>query len=206
MEYPKYIEALEKHPRLLVGQEVPAIGKGDGAMETLRDSEDAESWQSAVKAELIKEVQDRAGRKSEDSNTNMSAVHASIELFQNNSDLIPGTRQFDKDLANRFATLATPYELRVDGKLYGYTIPPQPLITQLRSQLVAERAAAAAPALPTGAPAAGAPGRSPAAPAAVVTPVVDPPQAGISSKAGAGSEAEDFSTLFGTIGLPNLRI
>ena len=38
------------------------------------------------------------------------------------------------------------------------------------------------------------------------TPAPEPPQAGIPSKAGSGAEKEDFSTLFGTIGLPNLQI
>lgn len=95
------------------------------------------------------------------------------------------------------ATLAQPYEHRVDGKLHGYSIPVQPLVTQLRATLAAERAAKAAPAAQT-------------APAAVqvvqAAPVVEAPQAGIPSKAGAGADQEDYSVLFGTIGLPNLRI
>lgn len=193
-EYKPYFDALEKHPRLLVGTQVPAVGK-DG-METLRDSDDAKEWQDAVKDVLISEIKDRAVRKAEEGGTDMQVVHASIELFQNNSDLIPGTKQFDTELANRFAALASPYEMRVDGKLYGYSIPPQPLINQLRSQLIAERSAA---------PAAAAPAAAAAAPAAPVK-VADPPQAGIPSKAGGGAEAEDFSALFGTLGLPGLRI
>jgi hypothetical protein len=103
---------------------------------------------------------------------------------------VPGTKDFDVDLANRFATMATPYELRVEGKLQGYTIPVQPLIENIRNQLIKERE------------------NTPAAPAAPAAPKAppEPPQAGIPSKAGAGSDAEDFSTLFGTIGLPNLKI
>ena len=38
------------------------------------------------------------------------------------------------------------------------------------------------------------------------TAPAEPPQAGIVSKAGNSTEKEDFSTLFGTIGLPNLTI
>lgn len=198
-EHKQYFEALEKHPRLLAGIQVPAIGRE--GMETLRDAADAKEWQDAVKSILVQEVRDRAGREMEGSADFLNTVHASIELFQNNADLIPGTKGFDKDLANRFATLATPYELRVDGKLQGYSIPVQPIIDQLRSQIATERSAkaAASPATPTSAAKAGAATSTPAAPA-------DPPQAGISSKAGSSSEVEDFSTLFGTIGLPNLKI
>jgi hypothetical protein len=181
-------------------------------METLRDTADATEWQEAVKSILVEEVQDRAQRAMEESSGFLDTIHASIELFQNNTDLIPGTKEFDVDLANRFATLAAPYELRNEGKLQGYSIPVQPIIEQIRSQLVTERARATdspptdgssgAPAAPiAGAPAAGAGNRDPA-PAAPA----DPPQAGIQSKAGNSSETEDFSVLFGTIGLPNLQI
>ena len=188
---------------MLVGQSVPAIGR-EGT-ETIRDTDDAKEWQEAVKMLLVQEIEDRAGRAMEQNKGFLETVHASIELFQNNADLIPGTKGFDVDLANRFATLAAPYELRVEGKLQGYSIPVQPIINQLRTQLSAERTAkpAASPsAAPAAAPAAGAPASTPAAPAAPA----DGPQAGIPSKAGNSSETEDFSTLFGTIGLPNLRI
>jgi hypothetical protein len=173
---------------------VPAIGKE--GMETLRDTNDAREWQDAVKSILVDEVRDRAGRMLEENRDFLSTVHQSIELFQNNADLIPGTKDFDVDLANRFATFAKPYELRVDGKLQGYSVPVQPLIDQLREQVVAERAKATPAAAST--PAAGG-AAAPAKPA-------EPPQAGVQSKAGSSSEVEDFSTLFGTIGLPNLQI
>jgi len=194
----------------MIGAEVPAIGRE--GMDVLSSTEDAKEWQEAVKVLLVEEVQDRAQRAMEENGGFLDTVHASIELFQNNTDLIPGTKEFDVELANRFAAMATPYELRVEEKLQGYSIPVQPLIEQLRSQLQAERSRAAdspptdgssgAPAAPAaGAPAAGAGNRDPA-PAAPA----DPPQAGIQSKAGNSSETEDFSVLFGTIGLPNLQI
>lgn len=186
-EHAQYFAALEKHPRLLVGTEVPAIGK-EGT-EKLKDTDDAKEWQEAVKSILIEEVREKARVGLDEKAEFMATMHQSIELFQNNIDLIPGTKGFNLELANRFATMAAPYELRVEGKLHGYSIPVQPLIDTIRAQLIA-----AAPAAPTGAPA--------AAPAA--TP--EPPQAGITSKAGGGDAGEDFSTLFGTIGLPNLRI
>lgn len=209
-----YFEAIEQHPRLLVGQEVPAIGREGN--EVLESTTDAREWQEAVKALLVEEVQDRAERAMEEDEGFLTTMHASIELFQNNTDLIPGTVEFDVDLANRFTELAQPYELRVEDRLQGYSIPVQPIIDQLRQQLVKERAAAAGP--PTGggsgAPAGGppaaaeatAPAAAPAAPAAQTRPPADPPQAGIPSKAGNSDQKEDFSALFGTIGLPDLQI
>jgi hypothetical protein len=202
-KHTKYFETLEQHPRLLVGKKVPSPdGKGE---ETLRSTEDAREWQDAIKSLLVQEVRDTAGRLLEENTSFLNTVHASIELFQNNADLVPGTKEFDVELANRFATMATPYELRVEGKLQGYNIPVQPIINQLRTQLASERAAkAAAPTAPTGQqPAAAAAASTPAAAAA---PVVDPPQAGVEGKAGSSDNAEDFSTLFGTLGLHNLRI
>ena len=210
-EHAQYFSALEKHPRLLAGTQVPRLDGKEG-METLRDAADAKEWQDAVKSILVDEIKGRAS-KAMDSNADfLNTVHASIALFQNNPDLVPGTVEFDQDLANRFASLAAPYELRVEGKLQGYSIPVQPIIEQLRSHIATERQAKAdaSPAAvgSTGSPAAaGAAASTPAAPAAVSAPAaVDPPQAGITSKAGSGEHAEDFSTLFGTLGLPNLQI
>jgi len=197
-EHAQYFEALNKHPRLMVGMQVPVLD-GEG-METLRDVNDAREWQDAVKTLLVEEIKDRATASMEENKDFLETIHASIELFQKNPDLVPGTAEFDVTLANRFADLATPYELRVEGKLQGYSIPVQPIIEQIRAQLVAERAAPA----PT-TTSAGAGTSSPPAPA-VVKPKADPPQAGIQSKAGSGEAKEDFSTLFGTIGLPDLQI
>lgn len=196
-EHAQYFAALEKHPRLLVGTQVPAIGRE--GMETLRDTNDAREWQEAVKSILVEEVRDRAGRQMEENRDFLQTVHASIDLFKNNADLIPGTKGFDVELANEFAKLAKPYELRVEGKLQGYSIPVQPIIDQLRTQVTARRAAQTAP--PAAATSTGAAGG-----AAQQADTPEPPQAGIASKAGNSGNKEDFSTLFGTIGLPNLQI
>lgn len=209
-EHAPYFEALEKHPRLLVGQQVPAVGKE--GMETIRDTDDAREWQEAVKGILVEEVKARAQQDMDDNADFLTTVHASIELFQNNADLVPGTKSFDTELAQRFTTLATPYELRVDGKLQGYSIPVQPIIDSLRSALTAERASKASAAPATGktgapaAPASGAPASAGQSAPAQATSAPEPPQAGITSKAGSSEAKEDFSTLFGTIGLPNLQI
>jgi hypothetical protein len=195
-EYGTYFEALEQHPRMLVGTEVPRIN-GEG-MEVLRDTNDAKEWQEAVKSLLIEDVKERTTKAIEDDSEFLSTMHQSIELFQNNVDLIPGTKDFDVELANKFATFMQAYELRDDDKkLIGYSVPVQPIINQLRSDLVASRAAATASPGEAAAPA------STPAPAQP-TPPADPPQAGIQSKAGAHAETEDFSTLFSTIS-PELR-
>jgi hypothetical protein len=195
-EYRQYFDALDKHPRLLVGTSVPAIGKE--GMETLRDSTDAKEWQDAVKSILVQEIKERAQVKIDESSSYLDTLHSSIDLFKNNPDLIPGTPGFDAVLADRFAGMLAPYEVRVDGKLHGYSIPVQPIIDSLRGQLTAERSTSSAP--PASGAAAGAPGE------ARPTEPVEPPQAAIQSKAGNSNEKEDFSTLFGTIGLPNLQI
>lgn len=192
-EYGQYFEALEKHPRLLVGTQVPRLDGKEGH-EVLRDPADAREWQDAVKSLLVEEVRSRAGAAMDENAGQLNTLHASIELFQKNADLVPGTKSFDRDLADRFAKMAKPYELRDDGKLIGYTIPVQPIIESLRADLTAQRAATPPP---VAAPAAAAPAK----------PAAEPPQAGITSKAGSSTEgAEDFSTLFGTIGLPNFTI
>lgn len=183
-EHKNYFEALKKHPRLLVGTDVPAIGK-EGT-ERLRDTADAREWQEAVKSILVEEVNDRASRELESNRDFLQTVHASIEMFQANPDLIPGTKDFNVELANRFTKMAKPYEIRVDGKLQGYSIPVQPIIDDMRSAMESARTTTAAP--------------------AAAAPPADPPQAGISSKTGSGTASEDFSTLFGTLGMPDFRI
>lgn len=197
-EYSSYFDALRQHPRLLVGTEVPSLSPDaeEGTMETIRDAEDAKDWQDAVKHLLTEEVRERAQQSMDENKGILDTVHSSIELFTSNPDLVPGTRQFNRQLADRFAAMAKPYELRVDGKLHGYTIPVQPLIDQLRTQVAKQPVAPAADGARRGRP-----------PGSKNKPKEEQPQAGIRSKAGSESgEAEDFSTLFGTLGLPNIRI
>ena len=169
-------------------------------MDTLRDSNDAKEWQEAVRSLLVAEIQETAKAKMEESRDFMETVHASIDLFKNNKDLIPGTKNFDRELADTFAKMMTPYEVRVEGKLQGYSIPVQPIIDNLRGQIATRRQAA-----PTGTSQAPAAAQARASDQAA-RPPAEPPQAGIQSKAGNVTEKEDFSTLFGTIGLPHLQI
>ena len=196
-EFPKYFDALQQHPRLLVGIEVPSL-KGEGT-EILRDSSDARDWQEAVKDILSDEIKARAETSAESDREVMQTLHSSIDLFKNNSDLVPGTKQFDRELADKLMEVAAPYVLRAEGRLMGFSIPMQPLIDQLRTQLTATRSAAAAAA-------AAAPPVAPAVKQAPQEAAQSAPQAGISSKAGSSAEADDFSTLFGTLGMPSFRV
>ena len=140
--YPKYFEALAQHPRMLVGQQVPAIGKE--GMETLRDAADAKDWQDAIRHLLADEVRGRVSKAMDASRGNMDTLTQSIELFEKNPDLVPHTKEFDADLADRLVKFATPYAVKNEaGKLIGYSIPVQPIIDQLRDALATERAARA---------------------------------------------------------------
>lgn len=206
-EYARWINATELHPRELVGTEVPSLTK-DG-MEILRDGADAKEWQDAVRQKLAEEVRDRTSRKADDVKPMMATLHASIDLFKNNPDLIPGTKQYDADLAKEFVELVKPYELRVDGKLNGYSIPVQGMITQIRQRIAGTRAAAAAAA--PAAPQAPTPQQQRAAEQArnqqgqFNNP--DAPQAGIPNKAGnSADQGEDMSAFWGTLGLPGLTL
>jgi hypothetical protein len=165
---------------MLVGQEVPsAVGEG---LERLRDSADVKDWQEAIKHLLIQEVDSRIQAKQEDLRGTFETIHASIDLFRNNGDLVPGTKQFDRELADEFAKMATDYEIRTDGKLVGYSVPVQPLINQIRSRLSSARGAAGATQSAQNASRAAQVAQQPRTPAGRW----DAPQAGIPSKAGAG--------------------
>lgn len=167
---------------MLVGKQVPSPS-GEG-METLKDTNDAREWQDAIKEILTQEIESKANIWMQDAVGFMETIHSSVDLFKNNTDLIPGTKGFNKKLADDFASMMQPYEVRIEGKLHGYSIPVQPIIDNLRKTAPAKTAQAAPPKAKQAAP----------------------PQRGISSKAPTSGEAEDFSTLFGTIGLPHLKI
>lgn len=202
-EFPKYFEALNTHARSLVGVKVPALGNepnqdADG-MIVLADSADAKDWQEGARAALQQEMKSRVNSRMDESKAELQLLHGSIELFQNNLDLIPGTKTFDKELADRFTTLAKPYEVRNEEnqKLVGYSIPVQPLIDQVRSQLVAGRTATAAPG--------GAPAQQAAPAAAAAAPT---PQAGIGSKPGSSADptSDSIASLMGTLGIENFHL
>ena len=170
-EYAKHYEAIAKHPRLLIGTQVPSL-TGEG-METLRDSSDAKDWQDAVRNLLDDMVNSQVETRKDGMRDVFTTIHSSIDLFRNNTDLIPGTKGFNRKLADTVAPQLKDYELKANGKLIGYSVPVQPIINAVRAQLAA-----------TAAPVAAAP--------VVEQPRAadgrwDAPQAGITSKAGQSS-------------------
>ena len=118
-EFPTYLELINTHPRMLVGKELPGLSGEDDDVDIPRDEADAKSWQEAVSQLLNKDIQDRVSRKTEAVKPMMEALHSSVQMFQNNPDLIVGTKGFDKELANTFAELAQDYALKVDDKIVG---------------------------------------------------------------------------------------
>jgi hypothetical protein len=197
-DHAKYFEALDKHPRQLVGEKVPDLrpGKGPEDFETLKDSADAAEWQEMVKRILVDEIKDKATKALEANSSAHTVTQQAIAIFQNNKDLVPKTKEFDKELADEFIKIAGSYALKDDkGKTLGFSIPVQPIIDQVRASLQARRAAAP--------PATGeTPPATPPAPG-------EPPQQGIPSKPGAAADQNTFvSDLFGTLGeeYRNIRI
>lgn len=189
-DYPHYIEKLNMHPLELVGKELPAI---DGSDETItpRTAEEVREWQEAVKVILGRELEASVAEKQAESAEVLDVVHSSIELLRDNPDIVPGSKSYNKELAKRFIKLAEPYALKMNDKLTGFSIPMQGLLNQVRAQVQAETKAGAA---------GGTPPAKKAAPAAK-------PQAGIPSAAGtSGDAAEDYSAMWGALGIKNAPI
>ncbi len=191
-EFANYFNALQAHPRMLQGTEVPAIGR-EGT-EVLRDSDDAREWQEAAKLALQQEAQRRVEAAKAEANDLSQLVNSSVQMFQNNVDLVPGSALFDKELADKFFEAVEPYGVRNEGKLIGYSIPVQPLLDRVRGQLAAQRGSGKPQA------AAGAPASAPKAQPS--SNKADAPQTGIRSKAGSGGEKDDWDTFASAVGLP----
>lgn len=191
-EYSHYTDLLELHPMELVGKEVPPID-GSDQMVVFRTTAEAKEYQEAVKTVLGRMMRSEVERLREEDAEVISVVHNSIELFQANPDLVPGSKSFNRELADEVMSLVEPYALRMDGKLTGFSIDIQGIIDQTRGRLK-QRAAAQPPPAPAKK---AAPKRKPAS----------PPQGGIASKAGtSGGEVEDFSPMWAALGINSMPI
>ena len=182
-EYAPFFERLRVHPRTLVGQEVQSL-TGQGK-ERLRDTADAREWQEAVKELLADDMDSRVATKREELKDVFASVHSSIDLFRNNVDLVPGSKQFDKELADQFITVVKDYEQRSNGKLIGWSLPVQPLVNQLRNVLAAKRATPPTPPAPSA--------HQQRAAEQARNPIGQwaGPQSGITSKAGQSSDGSE---------------
>jgi hypothetical protein len=211
-EYAQYLEAVEQAPRYLVGKTVPKADGSEGT-ERLNDAQDARDWQDEIKKQLAREVQSRVRAGVENNRTTMEVLHNSIELFRGNPDIVPNTKQFDKELAERFASLVEPYAIKTQAdKTAGWSIDVRPLLKTARDQLATERAknpatppAPAKAAEPTAQQQRAAQQQRTQQGKFAGHPADNPagPQAGITSQAGtSGDDEGGLDTLFGTLGFP----
>lgn len=192
---PEFLRALDQHPRMLVGDQVPSLKK-QGETEILRDSNDAKDWQDGLRHMISMQVSQRAAGYAEEAKPLISTIQSSVELFRRNPDIVPGTKEFDPELATRFVNMSKSYEHREGDKMFGYRVDVQPLVANIREQLKAERAAR--PAQPPTQTARQAQAASQSRDQG--TGRFDAPQAGIPSRAGmSGEDAEDFSAFWGTL-------
>jgi hypothetical protein len=204
---PQFIDALKQHPMQLVGMEVPDVrhGAAQGAMMRIRDTAEAKDWQEATGQLINAELDDRVAQKQDGVRETVSIIQESYLLFQNNPDLIPGTKQFDPELGARFTEMAKDYEFRTGDKLYGYTVNVQPLVNSIRASLERERGA-------NGQRQEDRAAQQRAAAAAQQREdngQFSAPQAGIPSTAQRGGEASDetdFSTFWSGVGMPNINL
>jgi hypothetical protein len=206
-EYAQYVDAVNAAPRYLVGRRVPRADGTEGE-ELLSDAADARDWQEEIKRQLANEVNRRVQLSLDANAGTMEVIHNSIELFRGNPDILPGAKQFDRELADNFAELIAPYAVKSDsGETQGWSIDVKPLLQAARTRLAATRAAAAAASPAASSPAATAAPtpqqqRAAAQPRDEAQRFTQQPQVGIQSQAGqSGDEGENLDTLFGTLGI-----
>lgn len=200
-ERPALFQMLQQHPRELIGQDLPAL-TGTGT-ERIKDSADAASYQDAWRERVLRELSERVETGQTELREVSQTVHASAKFFQDNKDLIPGAKGFDRELADAFADAVKDYVVRSNEKAIGWSVPVQPIVNALRSQIAARRAtvvqqppAAASPS-PRQQQAADQP-RTP-------TGQFDAPQAGLRSQAGqsTGGEMSDAEGLIAAFSRQN---
>ena len=138
---PQFIDTLRLRPMQMVGMEVPSLtpGASPDAKIKILDSQMARDWQEAVSGLIEDEVQAKVRTRQDELRPMTSVIQESILLGQNNPDLIPGTKGFDKELAARFVKFAKAYEVKTAKGVIGYGVNVQPLINELRAGLAKER-------------------------------------------------------------------
>ena len=202
----QFLTALRQPAMRLVGQEVPSVRLGAPAdeMTKILDTQMARDWQQTVASIIEEEVNDKVQQKIDTVRPMTSVIQESALLFQNNPDLIIGTKGFDSELAERFTRLAQAYEVKTAKGVIGYGVNVQPLINELRSGLSKERGASGARAEDRVV----AQRAAAAAQPRTESGKFDSPQAGISSKSGmSGDPGDDYSAFWSATGLaPNLTL
>ncbi|WVX89589.1 hypothetical protein SEA_HITCHHIKER_52 [Microbacterium phage HitchHiker] len=200
---PEFIESLQAAPSELVGQEVLSISAGAAKDDkiTLRTRAEAAEYQQDLNTIVQKEINGIAAERRDAARPMATVIQESFLLFENNPDLVPGTKGFDRELATRFAEIADTYGVKVNGSLIGYKdINTQQLVNTLRKSLEKERGANGVTAAQQRAEqqrqAAAAQERNDAG-------QFQGPQGGVLSKAGIqGDAADDYSAFWGASGVP----
>ncbi|AZV01811.1 hypothetical protein SEA_ARMAWEN_49 [Microbacterium phage ArMaWen] len=198
---PEILEILQDVPARLAGQEVPSLARDakPGDRIRLNDSRDAAQYQKDLSSIVEKMVKDRTTEKSNDARPMASVIQESFLLFENNPDLIPNTKGFDKELATRFVEIAAPYATKINGKTIGYAVNVQPLINSLRADIAKQRGANGV----TAAQQRAEQQRQAAAAQERDAEGKFQPQAGVLSKSGnQGEAADDYSAFWGASGVP----
>ncbi|QDF15960.1 hypothetical protein SEA_UNPHAZED_50 [Microbacterium phage Unphazed] len=198
---PEVLEILQDVPARLAGQEVPSLARDakPGDRIRLNDSRDAAQYQKDLSSIVEKMVKDRTAEKSNDARPMASVIQESFLLFENNPDLIPNTKGFDKELATRFVEIAAPYATKINGKTIGYAVNVQPLINSLRADIAKQRGANGV----TAAQQRAEQQRQAAAAQERDAEGKFQPQAGVLSKSGnQGEAADDYSAFWGASGVP----
>jgi len=187
------LTAIRAHPMQLVGDTVPNVKNGEG--QVLRTAQEAKDWQDAVRHILGTQVNSRTEALLNDARPILSVVQDSISLFRSNKDLVPGTKEYNPELARRFIKIAKPYLYEAEGKALGFRVDVQPLVDSIREDLG------------TQAPTPTARQEQVAGQARTPEGKFDAPQAGIPSRSGnSGVEEEDFGAFWGTVHMPNMNI
>lgn len=202
-----FIPALRLRPMQLVGMEVPSVRPGAKPDEKIKilDTQMARDWQETVTGLIEDEIEDKVKTKTEQVRPMTSVIQNSALMFQNNPDLIIGTKGFDQELAERFVRFAKPFEVKTAQGVIGYHGEVQQLINEIRADLAKERGAIGARAEDR------AEQQRKAAALQARTPAgqFEAPQAGISSKSGmSGEPADDYADFWRATGLagPSLSI
>ena len=184
--HPELLKSLDTHPRLLIGKRV-VKADGSGEEETLRDERDALSWQEATKTVIQREVNRRASALADNAKPVLTTVQRSLDVFRMNKDLVPGTKEYNPELARRFMSMTKSFQHEEKGTVLGWRVEVQGLIDQLRTDL----ATSAPVATPRQEQAA-------AQPREEATGRFEGPQAGLLSQQGSGktSTEDDYSAFW----------
>jgi hypothetical protein len=194
---------------MLVGVKVPNLQNPDGPDELIRDSDDAREWQEAARGLIDGALNDAVEQKMKAAAPTLSVFQESIMMFRNNPDIMPGSAEFDKELAEEFTAIAGDYVIKANGKKIGYQMNVQPLLNKLRER---RAAAAGGNAVVAQQQQAAAAARQAQAAAQARTQQgqftkPDGPQAAIPTKAGSSGDTEDdYSSFMSAAGLGGMIV